>query len=48
MIRNDSVSAAIVDYDNYIITKVDWNNRTEANRIDAINNYVSSFLTHRY
>jgi hypothetical protein len=35
MIRNDSVSAAIVDYDNYIITEVDWNNRTEANRIDT-------------
>ena len=34
MIRNDSVTAAIVDYDNYIITEIDWNNRTEANRVD--------------
>ncbi len=35
MIGDDSVSAAIVDYDNYIITEVDWNNRTEANRTDS-------------
>jgi len=34
MIRNDSVTAAIVDYDNFIITEIDWNNHTEANRID--------------
>jgi hypothetical protein len=35
MIRNDSVSDAIIDYDNFIITEIDWNNKTEATRIDT-------------
>lgn len=30
MIRNDSVSAAIMDYDSYIISEIDWNNDIEA------------------
>lgn len=30
MIRNDSVSAAIMDYDSYIISEIDWNNEIEA------------------
>ena len=34
MIRKDSASAAIMEYDNFIISEVDWNNRTEASRID--------------
>ncbi len=39
MIRNDKVTAAIIDYDGYLVTEIDWNNRTEANRID---NYKQS------
>jgi len=30
----EEVAADIMKYDNYIISEVDWNNRTEANRID--------------
>ena len=30
----EEVAAEIMKYDNYIISEVDWNNRTEANRID--------------
>jgi hypothetical protein len=30
MIHNDSVSAAIMDYDGYIISEIDWNNNIEA------------------
>jgi len=30
----EEVAADIMRYDNYIISEVDWNNRTEANRID--------------
>lgn len=34
MIRNDSVSAAIMDYDSYIISEIDWNNNIEARRTE--------------
>lgn len=34
MIMNKTVSAAIIEYDNFIIAEVDWNNKTEAARID--------------
>jgi len=34
LIRKDTVAAGIMKYDNFIISEVDWNNRTEANRID--------------
>ena len=34
MIRKNEVSAAIMEYDNFIVSEVDWNNRTEAARID--------------
>jgi hypothetical protein len=34
MIRKDTVSDGIMDYDNFIISEIDWNNRTEATRID--------------
>lgn len=34
MIRNDPVSAAIMDYDTYIISEIEPNNQTEAGRID--------------
>lgn len=33
MVRNDSVSAAIMDYDSYIISEIDWNNNIEASYI---------------
>ena len=33
MIRNDSISAAIMDYDGYIISEIDWNNEIEADYI---------------
>lgn len=31
---DETVAAAIMNYDNYIISEIDWNNRTEASRID--------------
>jgi hypothetical protein len=31
---DDDVAAAIMDYDNFITSEIDWNNRTEASRID--------------
>ena len=34
MIKNDSVSAAIMDYDSYIISEIDWNNDIEARRTE--------------
>jgi hypothetical protein len=33
-IRSEEVASFIMDYDNYIITEIDWNNRTEATRVD--------------
>jgi hypothetical protein len=33
MIRNDTVSASIMDYDTYIISEIEPNNETEASRI---------------
>jgi hypothetical protein len=34
MIANKDVSAFIIEYDNFITAEVDWNNKTEASRID--------------
>lgn len=34
LIRKQPVAAEIMKYDNFIIAEVDWNNRTEAARID--------------
>jgi hypothetical protein len=31
---DEDVVNAIMNYDNYIISEIDWNNRTEASRID--------------
>jgi hypothetical protein len=34
LIENKIVSASIIEYDNFITAEVDWNNKTEASRID--------------
>jgi hypothetical protein len=34
LLRKPLVSEAIMKYDNFILSEVDWNNRTEAERID--------------
>jgi hypothetical protein len=34
MLRNAAVATAIMSYDNFIVSEVDWNNRTESGRID--------------
>jgi hypothetical protein len=33
-VQNKTVSGAIMEYDNFIVSEVDWNNKTEAARID--------------
>jgi hypothetical protein len=43
-VRNKTVSGAIMEYDNFIVAEVDWNNKTEAARIDYYKQIRFQFL----